>query len=405
MAGSINFTNHDWLVRSFDRNNNKVMDELQVEDHVKRAVDTDKDGQVSTHELVTALKSDAVEINGGKIVPSKGMNIHVNGLETLRNVGTTARNNWGHVWTPSFSSEDTPSARYTKLVDSNRDYSSAINRMESALRSIRDMTANAPDATSRALHIQAKTTLNSASWRTWVGTFQELSNNGTYSDYNMRQMEMANTHFQAAYETLNTTLRSIAEQTKDLPDVQGSIKATDNSISKAFSNIAAIKNDSQSPDEVKTKLNRIADDKESQVTGRATPYAGIGAGVGAVGGGLIGFFAGGKSPKNAAIGAGIGAAVAAGAGGLIGHSIDMKFVGEAKTLRSLGDDVVRYNPDAAQGKLVNETQNTYNEILRAREHNDLDNARVSTNNFNTIRSRVAPIEQESEKVLNAYRMK
>ncbi|MGV3523719.1 MAG: hypothetical protein ACO1RX_05810 [Candidatus Sericytochromatia bacterium] len=403
--GQISASNQQWLVRSFDANNNGVMEELQLDANVRAKVDTDNNGQVSRQELTSALQSDAVEIKQGRISESKGSQIFVNGLETLKNVNATARNSWGNVWAPSFYQDDTTSERYSKLVDSNRAYGSAVSSQESALRSIRDMTNGATDATSRALNIQAKTALNSASWRTWISLVQQLGDSGNASESNVQQMQMANTNLQAAYETLNNTLRGIAEQTKDLPDVQSAIKGTDSSISKAFSNIQAIKSDSQTPEQVNTKLNRIADEKQAQATGRAPSWGGIGAGVGAVGGGLIGFFAGGKNIKNAAIGAGVGAAVGGGGGALIGHLKDQAYLGEAKSLRQLGSEVTRYNPDAAQSQLVKETQTLYGEVLKARETHDLDNARVNTNSINAIQGRTNPIEQESAKILGAYRLK
>ena len=403
MAGGVNFSNQEWLVRSFDSNNNKVMDELKVDPRVKDKVDTDKDGQISSGELVSALKADAVEISQGTITESKGMQLFTNGLETLKNVHATATNSWGHVFTPTFFQDDTLPERYNKLVDSNRAYTSAISRQESALRSVRDMTANASDATSRALNIQASTALNSASWRTWTGTFQDLLSMGNSSDEGtVRQMEMANTNFQAAFETLNTTLRSIAEQTKDLPDVQSAMKATDGSIAKAFNNISAIEKATVSAQDVGSKLDRLADEQQAQATGRTTPFAGVGAGIGAVAGAAIGYFAGGKNIKSAGIGAGVGLAASAGIGALIGHSIDMKYIGAADDLRKLSGEVRSYNPEAEKGKLLNETQNTYNTILEAREHHDLDNARVSTNNLRSIQSRVSPVEQQSARILGAY---
>ena len=129
------------------------------------------------------------------------------------------------------------------------------------------------------------------------------------------------TNFQAAFETLNTTLRSIAEQTKDLPDVQSAMKATDGSIAKAFNNISAIEKATVSAQDVGSKLDRLADEQQAQATGRTTPFAGVGAGIGAVAGAAIGYFAGGKNIKSAGIGAGVGLAASAGIGALIGHSI------------------------------------------------------------------------------------
>lgn len=404
MAGSIQFSNQQWLARSFDKNNNNLMDELKLDPQIQDKVDTDRNGQVSRQELTTALQNDLVEIRQGTIIASKGVQIFTRGLETLKNVHTTATRAWGHVFTPSFFPDDTLSERYDKLVDSNLAYTSAIDRQESALRSIRDMTANSSDATSRALHIQAETALRSASWRTWTGTFQNLLSLGNSSDEDtVRQMEIANTNFQAAYETLNTTLRSIAEQTRDLPDVQGALKATDSSIARAFSNITAIENATVSAEEVSSKLERQAQDKQAQATGRTAPFAGVGAGIGAVAGAAIGYLAGGRSLKAAGIGAGVGLAASAGIGALIGNGIDKKYIGEADELRKLSAEVRSYNPAAEKGKLLNETQNTYNTMLEARETHDLDNARVNTNNFRSIQSRVTLVEQQSARILGAYR--
>lgn len=405
MAGNINFSNHQWLVKSFDTNKNGVMDELQVDDRVAQRVDTDQNGQISAAELTAALQADAVEINQGRIVENRGKQIFVNGLETLKNVHATATASWGHVWAPVMSSEDTPSGRYSKLLESNRAYGSAITSQESALRSVRDMTANGKDSATRALNIQAKTALDAATWRTWMGVIQQFGDTGNPSDYNISQMTQANTNLQAAYETLNSTLRSIAEQTKDLPDVQRAIQATDGSISHAFGNIQAIKSDSQTPQNVSTKLEQIAVNKQAQATGRTGPWGGIGAGIGAVAGAAIGYFAGGQNVKNAMIGAGVGLAVGGGGGALAGHMKDQSFIGEAASLRQLAGDVTRYNPDAAQGQLIKETQSMYNEVLKARDSHDLDNARVNTNSLNAIHSRVAPLEQESSRILEAYRMK
>ena len=157
--GNIQFSNQQWLVRSLDKNNNNVMDELQVDPRVKEKVDSDRNGSISRTELTTALQNDAVEISGGVIRENRGVQLFTNGLETLKNVHATATHSWGHVFTPTLMQDDTLPERYNKLVDSNRAYASAISRQESALRSIRDMTAGATDATSRALNIQADTAL------------------------------------------------------------------------------------------------------------------------------------------------------------------------------------------------------------------------------------------------------
>ena len=175
MTASVNFSNHQWLVNSFDTNKNGNMDELKASEHIRQAVDTDQNGQISKQELVSALQQDKVEIRQGSIEQSRGFNIHVEGLETLKSVRTTAHNGISntHVFTPTLYSDDTSRDRYHKLQESNRSYDAAINSMESSLRSIRDMTAGKTDATSRALHIQAKTTLNSTQWNTWSARLQQ----------------------------------------------------------------------------------------------------------------------------------------------------------------------------------------------------------------------------------------
>lgn len=402
MAGSVNFSNHQWLVQSFDTNNNGKMEELQLDPRVANKVDSDRNGEVSAQELTAALRNDSVEINQGRIVGSAGTEIFVHGLETLKNVNSTARSSWGNVWAPTMYQDDTPEERYGKLQESNRAYGSAIDRMESALRSIKSMTNGATDATSKALNIQAKTALNSASWRTWIALFERLGDNGYASQENISQLQQANTNMQAAYETLNNTLKSIAEQTRDLPDVQGAANATDRSIANAFSSIAKIENHAMSAQDVHGKLNVLADETAAQSGGRMGTWGGIGAGVGLVAGGAIGFFAGGKNIKNAAIGAGVGLAVAGGGGAIAGHMRDQSFLAEAKSLRELANDVTAYNPESAKKTLTQETQNTYNQILHARNFHDLDNARVSTNNLNAIQGRVAPVESQAARILGAY---
>ena len=113
-------------------------------------------------------KADAVEIKNGKVSQSQGFNIHVRGLETLKSVNATAKNGVSnaHVWTPTMYSDDLSRDRYHKLLESNQAYDNAIDKMESSLRSIKDMTSNAGDATSRAIHIQAKTYSNCTSLNT-----------------------------------------------------------------------------------------------------------------------------------------------------------------------------------------------------------------------------------------------
>ncbi len=175
MAGSVNFSNQQWLVQSLDQNKNGMMDELKFAPGVKQEIDQNQDNQISKAELTQALQSDRVEIQQGQVSKSRGFNVFVNGLETLKSVRATANSGVSntHHWTPNFYSDDTSRDRYHKLVDTNTKYDGAIDKMESSLRSIRDMTEGKTDSTSRSLNIQAKTTLQSTQWKTWTARFQQ----------------------------------------------------------------------------------------------------------------------------------------------------------------------------------------------------------------------------------------
>lgn len=397
MAGNINLSNQQWLVKSFDSNKNGVMDELKVDAQVRDKVDTDNDGSISQGELLSALKADAVEINKGTIVANKGSHIYTEGLETLKNVRSTAESNWGHVFTPTLYQDDTLQERFNKLEDSNSAYRSAVGRQRSALKSIASMTAGKTDATSRAINIQAETALSSTRWNSLFDTISFIG-----GERSLSEAEMANSNLQSSFSTLNNTLRAIAKQTEDLPDVKGAIQATDNTISGAFNNINAIENHSKTPQQASERLQSLADQVQAESGGRTSLWGGIGAGVGAVGGAAIGYFAGGKNIKSAAIGFGTGLAVGGGIGALSGNMKDKALLGEAQSLRDLAGDVTRYNPEAGKNTLMGATQSLYNQTLNARDTHDLDNARVNTNNINKIQGQVNPVASEAKRILDGY---
>jgi len=417
----INFTNHLLLVRSMDKNNNGVMDELQASESIMAKVDTDRNGKIERQELVSALKNDSVEINQGRISESKGIRIHTFGLETLQNVHITAKNAKTYVW--NMPSDLKGSAGYNEVLNSNREYASAIRSMRNSLESIQLSTSSYRDQTSTSINITSKNALSTERALNFQNLIIGLLDNEIYNTpsiyddpfkkddpaYDPYQgaintQKEINNNLRSSYIILNNALSSIKDQTEPdrLPDVKRAIKATDNSISNAFSNINQIKSDPRSASEVREKLYGIAKSEDGKVTGRATPYGSIGAGIGAVAGGAIGYFTT-RNVKAGLIGAGVGTVVAGGVGALIGKSIDNKHKDAANGLRTLGDEVARYNPDAAISKLEDASQRTYQETLGAREKNDLDNARVYTNNINSIRVGVAPIEKESARILEAYR--
>lgn len=487
MGGSVNFTNQNWLVQSLDANKNGKMDELQFDPRILKNVDTDNDGSVSNQELVAAMRSDTVEIQQGKVTQSKGFNIFVNGLETLKSVNSTARNGISntHVFSPTFYTDDNSRDRYHKLVESNRSYDSSIDQMQNSLRSIRDMTEGKPDATSRALNIQAKTTLNSVQWSTWTAKLsQNISNTRSwFQDYTyqgngedpfqkdpfagggnnvgsspqgkdpygkdpfagggnnnvgsndpygkdpfagggnnnndqpiipndpyldrltpyIREQELIFNNLQSSYQVMNSALKAISEQTQNLPDIQAAVKATDSSISQAFANLSAIESSAKSPQQVASNIRSEADKTEAQATGRTGPFAGIGAGVGAIAGGAIGYFAAGRNIKSAAIGAGIGAAASAGIGALIGNSIDSGYKAEATSLRDLAGRVESYNPANDKTTTLKANQSLYNQLFSARDAHDIDRARVVTNDISAIQNQVNPVTNRTSEIVGAHR--
>lgn len=487
MSGSVQFSNYQWLVASLDTNNNGKMDELKAENHIKQQVDSDGNGEISRQELISALQADKVEIRQGQILQGRGFQIHVEGLETLKSVRSISQNGISstHVWSPSFYSDDTSRDRYHKLAESNRSYSSSIDKMESALRSIVSITDGKTDATSRALNIQARTTLNSTRWSTWNARLQQsLSNTrpwfndytpgmrsqqsngissqqssgrdpfagggnsigsdpygkdpfngggnssdpygkdpfnggGRPSDPNqpviprdpyedrllphIREQEMIFSNLQSSYEVMNNALKAIREQTNNLPDLQATVKSTDANIARAFANLSAIESSPKSAAQVAQNIRSSADATEAKATGRTAPFAGIGAGVGLVAGGAIGYFAGGQNLKSAAMGAGIGAAASAGIGALIGSGIDASYKGEASSLRALATQVESYQPAQDRQTVSQANQSFYGQLFEARNARDLDRARVVDNSISGINQQVQPVVQRSTTILDAYR--
>lgn len=416
MPDSIAPINANWLVKSWDTNQDQKMNELKVHELVKNQIDQDNNGEVSQQELVHALNTDQVEVRHGEIVESSKEKVFVHGLETQQNIHKSTSDvlKRFHVKAPAISNvvdgigmllssgEDAKAAenrRKSRLRRSNREYATANSTMFRTLKSVRDMTKGATDAQSKVIHQLADQTLSSASFNSWFAAANELSDfllGGSFG------LQTTNSNLQAAYIKLRATLTSINEQTKDLPDLPKAIQATDSSLAQAFSNIEALQNKAQSPQEVSQNLLSEAENQKQQATGRAGNYSLIGAGIGAVGGGLVGFFAGGKSIKSAAIGIGAGTAAAAGIGAIIGHSTDQKFIGKSETLISLAQQVSNYNPEADLKELQTQNQKAYEQFVIARSTHEMDPARVVTNELKGVQSKVNPIVGNSQRILEAY---
>ncbi|GIW23370.1 MAG: hypothetical protein KatS3mg068_2377 [Candidatus Sericytochromatia bacterium] len=410
---NISFSNHDLLAKALDTNKDGFLNELQVSEDLKNRVDSNADGKISIKELASAMKSDMVEVNNGMIKESRGLNVNISGLETLKNINKLASNSIDYVFNTSYSHLE-GAERERALIQSNREYALAISKMDNALRTIRDISSGNRDNISRSVNTIARNTLSDVRFNQMLDFVNTIvlnnSGNSVYDDpfsnggNNISALEARNQNLRLSYELLNSALRNIRDNTSNLPDIQNTSKAVDLSISNAFSNIKEIESSPQSPQEVKEKLYKLSQEQMNQIKGRALPYAGWGAGVGAVAGGTIGYLTG-KTAKSILIGTGMGTAIAGGIGALIGHSKDKSYEKKGNELKKLGDEVANYKTDNHKKVLENATLNTYNELLNARNKNDVDSAIPINNNLKNIYSTVKPIEEQTSRILKGYRMK
>lgn len=415
MSG-VNFTNFTLLARSFDKDKNGIVNELQANENVRARVDINNDGKISTKELSDAMRADAVEVNNGRITESRGFNVYTNGLESLKNINTIANNSSTYVFSSSYS-DLKGQARIDALHSSNREYALAIRQMESSLSSINSISRGGNDSISRTVNSVSRNALNDAAYTRMIDFMGSVLDSGAKipepdpytgnpgGEPDTSYLEDRNQNLRYAYQSLNNALRNIQNTTSNLPDVKQTVRTADNSLTSALSNISAIRSDSQTPTQVKQKLYVLSDKETAQIKGRALPYGGVGAGVGAVAGAAIGYFAAGRNTQSALIGAGIGTAVAGGIGALIGHSVDKGHENKASDLKNLGDEIERYNPDQDEATLQNESSNIYNELLNIRDRHDIDSAIGSNSNLKSISSRTSEVEKRTARILGGYQIK
>jgi len=319
-----------------------------------------------------------------------------------QNINRIADNSISYTFISDFSNLQCDE-RKKAIKESNREYAMAISKMDNALRTIRDMSSNNNDNISRSVNTIAKNTLDDVRFNQLIDFVNTIVNTSedTFSD--MSSLEARNQSLRSSYELLNNGLRNIRDNTSNLPDIANTSKAVDLSISKAFSNINEIENSKQSPQEVREKLYKLSQEQMNQIKGRALPYAGWGAGVGAVLGGTIGYLSG-KTAKSVLIGTGIGTAVAAGIGALAGYSKDKSYEDKGNQLKQLGDEIVNYRIDSDKKTLENVTLNTYNQLLNARKKNDIDNAIPINKNLKENYKIAEDVKERTTKILKGYKM-
>ncbi len=413
---SIHFTQNQALVKALDKNRNQVMDELIIDPAFKPQVDTDGNGELSAPEVLNALQADKIEIQGNKIAPLHNKQIHIQGLETLRNIHTTLDRTLSapHVWAPRVSdnldaaadvigllagAEDKRSYaeqrrdENRRLESSSMAYLGAVMSMRGSLHAVEDMTRNATDSRSQALNKQAQASLSrSAAW-----TAGSLVGGLIFGSASAE-----NAAIQGAYNTAKTTMVSMREQTKNLPDLDTSLKEGNQQLGSALHSLEQVKGQINRGEGLSKDLLQAADNSNAKATGRTAPYAGTGSAIGAVAGGVAGYFLGGRTLKAAGIGAAAGGAGGAGLGALIGSGIDSSHKAKAEALRADASLIRSFKPEQAEAALLNETEKLYGQLVQARQTHDIDRATVVQNEINATRGRIQSVQAETDKVAKIF---
>lgn len=413
---SVHFNQHQALLRALDSNQNQKADELQVSQELKARIDTDHNGELSQAELQSAMQADLVEIQGTQLVAGHPKDIQIQGLETLKNVNTLLDKTLSapHVWAPRVGDgievageligalagvEDKRSYAERRadedrrLNASSRAYLLAVVSMRSSLNSVVSMTQNATDSRSKSLNQQAKAALSgSAAWT--AGSLVGGLIFGSASAENIA--------IQAAYDRAKVTMINMREQTKNLPDLAGKLKQVDEQISRSFADLNQIRSLQSGANQRSTQLQQQAVQAEAKVGARAKSYGLTGLVVGAVGGATAAFFMSGKNLERTVVGGVMGATAAGGLGALVGAGVDKHYRGQAESLRAQAQQVKSFDADQAQKKLDQESQQLYQQGLKAASVHDLDAASVVQNEIQASQTRVAQVSASTQDLLKIY---
>lgn len=416
---SVQFNQYQALTRALDSNNNQKLDELRANEDIRKQVDTDGNGELSTQEVASALQADRIDIVGSEIVPATRKDIQVPGLETMKNIHRVVDETLSapHVWAPRVSdnigaavdiigalagAEDkrTPAERRREeeanLRSSSTAYLIAVTSMRSSLSAVAAMTSNATDSHSRQLHAQAESALKS----TGAWTAGSLVGGLLFGS-----AQAENTAIQIAYNQAKNTMISMREQTRNLPDPAASLRQANAQLNQGFANLNQIRQLQSGSDQRSKQLQQSAEQAEAKVTGRTKPYAITGAVIGAVAGGAAGYFLNGNNIKAGLAGAGIGLAGGAGLAAAIGGGIDHSYKEKASSLRAQASAVKAYNPETAQKQLDAESLKLYQQQGAAAGVHDLDQAAAIDGQIKGIQQRVGGMTTESQKVIEIYQPK
>lgn len=400
--GGINFNNFNSVVRTLDTNKNGSLEELKVPDQIKSRLDANKDLKVNPKELAAAMKADIVQVKDGEITYSKGLRPNNFELEKLKKINdaTKSASQWMF---PTDYSDEVGQKKIDHLNKDNVKFEKSIKEMEGALRDIDDMTSGKEDGITKSINSVAKTALEQSGNLKLDSFVNKSASKNPDGSTDVNALNKANIDLRSSYTFLNSALETIKKSTDELPNLNKTATDVDKKITKAFSNISEIKNSPRSASEVKDHLYKVGEANDLHVTGRAKPYSGGGASIGAVAGGAAAFYLG-KNLKAVSIGIAAGSALGAGFGALTGKLIDDKFKNKANELRKLANDISNYKPDADEKSLDDSATQVYKELVGVDDNRDLDTALKANNTMKSVKVNVAEIENKTSRLAEGYKI-
>jgi hypothetical protein len=396
--------------QGFDTNHNGRVEELQMSVNVRERFAAGGP-DLSVAQLASGLDSDQVIVKSGKVQISTGQSPFVIGREALESIHTQTSSALGSArgftWDAHilYSNPQNPE-EYRAAKDEYRratwQFRGAAMSLRSTLESVRSQASRENNSLSSAVRSQADTALRYDFWNrfdSWYNGFSEYDAPSGYQRAKENYYEA-----RREYDNLESAVSSINRTTADLPDPAGQLVRLNRSINGAASTLTELGNAQRtmSVAQVQDKLQQQAGGELAQVKGRAKPFGGYGAAIGAVAGGIIGGVAG-KNGKTAALGAGIGLAVAGGVGALIGHSIDSGHKKKAANLSSLSQEVAAYDREADVRQLSDVAARGTLVEADARQTLHIDEARDVSAQAAGTSAQAENIQSRAARILSAYR--
>jgi uncharacterized protein YcfJ len=397
--------------RGFDTNHNGRVDELQMSGNVRERIAAGG-ADLSVEQLASALDNDQVIVKNGKVQISTGQSPVVIGRDALESIhdqtSTALSHARGYTWDAHilYASPQNPEEYQSAKNEYRRatyQFRGAAMALRSTLESVRSQAGRENNSLSNAVRSQADTALRYDFFNRFDGWYNAF-NDGYDSQSGYDKAKSNYYEARREYENLESAVSSIQRTTSDLPDPAGQLVRLNRGVANAAGTLTDLGQAQRTMTvaQVQDKLQRQAGGELAQVKGRAKPYGGYGALIGAVAGGVIGGIAG-KNGKTAAIGAGVGLAVAGGVGALIGHSIDSGHKKKAANLSSLSQEVASYDREADVRQLSDVAARGVLVEADARQTLQLDDARNVAGQAAATAGEAEGIQSRAARILGAYR--